>query len=319
MWRHDVSAVARIPQRDAGGRCAVPKPGVQPRGLRMNESEFAMKKKTPDQAPRSAPPHIHSVTPRNSNTPQGTALRRRAEEIFREKDSPSPEGLKALSSAEIRQTLHELRVHQIELEMQNEELRRAQVELEDARARYFELYDLAPVGYCTISEKEMILEVNLAAANMLGVARSALLKQPICRFIFKEDHNYYYLHRKQLFATGAAQKCELRMVKPDGGQFWAHLEAILAQDAAGAPICRFTFSDVSEYKRAVEALREQGEELRIRNDELTRFNRVAVGRELRMLELKREVNGLCGKLGEAPRYRLAEDEAPPPASKEARA
>jgi hypothetical protein len=81
------------------------------------------------------------------------ALRQKAEAIAREKAGQSPEQLEALLPEETRQTLHELRVHQIELEMQNEELRRAQVELDAARARYYDLYDLAVVGHCTLSEQ----------------------------------------------------------------------------------------------------------------------------------------------------------------------
>ena len=69
--------------------------------------------------------------------------------------------------------------------MQNEELRKTQAKLEASRARYFDLYDLAPVGYCTVSEKGLILEANLTAATMLGVARGAAVKQPITRFILK--------------------------------------------------------------------------------------------------------------------------------------
>jgi PAS domain-containing protein len=91
------------------------------------------------------------------------------------------------------------KVHQIELELQNEELRRAQAELDIARARYFDLYDLAPVGYCTISEQGLILEANLTVAALLGVARSELVKQPISRFILKKDEDIYYLHRKHPF------------------------------------------------------------------------------------------------------------------------
>ena len=101
---------------------------------------------------------------------QTAQLRRQAEKIIRGKVARMSENLKALSPEEIRKTIHELHVHQIELEMQNEELRRAQAELDAARSRYFDLYDLAPVGYCTISEKGLILEANLTAATMLGVA-----------------------------------------------------------------------------------------------------------------------------------------------------
>ena len=93
-------------------------------------------------------------------------LRQQAEGKFRDNESGTP----ALSPEETRQLLHELQVHQIELEMQNEELRRTQAELDATRERYFDLYNLAPVGYCTISEQGLILEANLTAASLLGLA-----------------------------------------------------------------------------------------------------------------------------------------------------
>ena len=127
----------------------------------------------------------------------------RAEEKAWENAGQMPENLDALSPETTRLLLHELRVHQIELEMQNEELRRAQEELEASRARYFDLYDLAPVGYFTLSETGMILEANLTAATLLGVARGALVKQPLSHFIFREDQDIYYRHRRQLLETGA--------------------------------------------------------------------------------------------------------------------
>ena len=122
-----------------------------------------------------------------------------------------PENLEVLSPEVARRALHELRVHQIELEMQNEELRRTQEELEGSRARYFDLYDLAPVGYFTLSEQGLILEANLTGAKLLGVARGALVKQPLSRFVLREDQDIYYLHRKALLETGAPQAWELRM------------------------------------------------------------------------------------------------------------
>jgi|WetSurMetagenome_2_1015567.scaffolds.fasta_scaffold01301_13 two-component system, cell cycle sensor histidine kinase and response regulator CckA len=206
-----------------------------------------------------------------SSGSSGQALRRRAEERAGESAVQMPENLEALSPEATRKLLHELRVHQIELEMQNEDLRQAQAELGASQARYFDLYDLAPVGFCTVSEKGLILEANLTAAGLLGVARGALVKQRFSMFILNEDQDLYYRHRKQLFETlsassgqtGEPQACELRMMKKDGTVFWAHLEATVAQDpstssgqaAEGAPVSRVALSDITEYKRAEEALR----------------------------------------------------------------
>jgi PAS domain S-box-containing protein len=136
------------------------------------------------------------------------------------------------------QTLHELRVHQIELNMQNEELRLKQVELDAAGARYFDFYDLAPVGYVTVSEMKLILEANLTTASMLGVMRSDLLKHPFSRYILKEDQDIYYLHREHLIKTGEPQECELRMVKNGGTAFWTHLATIAVYGPEGDPVYR---------------------------------------------------------------------------------
>ena len=96
------------------------------------------------------------------------SLRERAERITGADEPPS---LGPPSPEEAGRTLQEPQVHQIELQMQNEELRRAQVELDAERARYFDLFELAPVGYVTVSDKGLILEANLTAAHLLGVDR----------------------------------------------------------------------------------------------------------------------------------------------------
>lgn len=183
-------------------------------------------------------------------------LRRRAEEIARQQNLPEPAEFKHLSAEEIALTLHELRVHQIELEMQNEELRRAQLELETSRARYFDLYDLAPVGYCTISEKGLILEANLTAAELLGVARSGLVRQPLSRFICFEDQDIYYRHRKHLFETEMRQECELRLRKETGaaGVVWVHLTAVTAPEPDGSLVSRVMLKNISERKQAEEKI-----------------------------------------------------------------
>ncbi|MBU1397416.1 MAG: PAS domain S-box protein [Proteobacteria bacterium] len=191
----------------------------------------------------------------------GQALHQRAEEVFREKAAGMEENMEALSPDEVRQILHELRVYQVELEMQNEELRRTQGELDASRVRYFDLYDLAPVGYVTVSEKGQILETNLTAAILFGVTRGALLKQILTRFIHKEDQAIYYLHSKQLFETGELQTCELRMVKKDGVSFWASLAATGVHESDGASVCRIVMRDITERKQAEAALQQAYDEL----------------------------------------------------------
>jgi PAS domain S-box-containing protein len=214
------------------------------------------------------------MTCKDDRAEQATELRERAEQIFLKKADAPQEHLEALLSDKERRTLHELRVHQIELEMQNEELRRAQAELEGARVRYFDLYDLAPVGYCTISEQGLFLEANLTAATLLGMARSELVKQSVSRFIHEEDRIIFFLHRKQLFETGDSQRFELRMVPVGGTVLWAHLTATVAQDGDGGPVCRVVISNVTERKQAEEALQKANERLEIhvaeRTDQLSR-------------------------------------------------
>jgi len=187
---------------------------------------------------------------------QAAELRQQAEEVAWSRPSAVTKNLEALSHEEMQRTFHELQVHQIELEMQNEELCREQAKLDVARERCFDLYDLAPVGYCTISEQGLILEVNLIAATLLGMARGALIKEPVSRFIHKEDQDIYYQHRKQLFETGEPRTCELRMQKMDGNLFWAQLAATIeqnpstssCQNADGAPVCRVVISDITDRK-----------------------------------------------------------------------
>ncbi|MFZ4437363.1 MAG: PAS domain-containing protein, partial [Syntrophales bacterium] len=176
---------------------------------------------------------------------QAADLRREAEKIYRERAARSPENMANCGSTlqqdvhAIPQDLptmtgmiHELRVHQIELEMQNSALRQRQEELDAARARYFDLYELAPVGYITVSKQGLIIEANLTAATMLGMVRGGPghAHSIFSQFIHTEDQDIYYRFRKQLLETGMPQVCEQRMVKKEGPVFLAHLEATVAPD-----------------------------------------------------------------------------------------
>ena len=175
-------------------------------------------------------------------------LERQAEAIARAQDSAYPENAENLSPEAAHQLFHKLRVHQIELEMQNDELRRTQEEVDAARARYFELYDLAPVGYCSLNDGGLIEQANLTAADLLGVSRGALVGEPIIRFVFPDDKSVFDLHRSQLMATGEPQACDLRLVKADGSVFWCRLTSVSAHDINGRPVCRIVMNDITQRK-----------------------------------------------------------------------
>jgi len=154
-----------------------------------------------------------------------------------------------------RRLLHELRVHQSELESQNGELRRTQMELEALRLRYFHLYEQAPVGYCTISETEKILSANLTATQLLGVPSGGLVGRPIQQFIVPADQDIYYLYCKKLFETGQRQSCELRLLRPDRSHFWAQFISTFAPDASGQSSHRIVLTDIDERKVAQDKIR----------------------------------------------------------------
>ena len=152
--------------------------------------------------------------------------------------------------------LYELQVHQIELEMQNEELRRAQITLDCERARYFDLYDLAPMGYITVSEMGLVLQANLMACTLLGVPRGVLVRQPVSRFMLTEDADIFYLMCRRVLSSGKPQSRELRMMQNDGTRFWVSLAASVARDADGEPELRMIMNDITDRKQIETSLRE---------------------------------------------------------------
>lgn len=180
------------------------------------------------------------------------ALRHRADEILQ---ALKPEPLGELSPMDARRVIHELRVHQIELELQNEELRRTQESLEASRSRYFDLYDLAPVSYFTVSEEGTILEVNLTGSRLLDVARTALVGRPLNLFILPEDQDSFYLATRQLVNTDREQALELRMNRSDGQPFWVWIEMTSAQDDDANAVLRMVLTDITARKETEQALR----------------------------------------------------------------
>jgi len=189
------------------------------------------------------------------------SLRRRAEDNPRMKVAVPPEIVNQIKAEEAQLLYHELRVHQIELELQNEELRQVQVELERARERYFDLYDLAPVGYCTVNEQGLILEANLTAATLMGVSRSALVKRPITRFMLAHQRIIYQHSCQQLHASGQTQTCELQLVREGGATLWVSMAINVAQGKTGGTTLRVMFKDVSERVQLDNVLKEKSLEL----------------------------------------------------------
>ena len=181
-------------------------------------------------------------------------LRKRAEKIAWERKGRVLEDLSTLPPAAAQRLLHDLQVHQIELELQNEELRQSQDALEASRARYFDLYNLAPVGYFTLDDKGLIVEVNLTGATLLGVARGALAAQSFSRFVTADAADSFYLHHRQLLFTGKPQAFELRLSRKGDAPFTAWIEATVGAADSGARICHVIINDITERKKIEEGL-----------------------------------------------------------------
>ena len=185
-------------------------------------------------------------------SPQAASLRERAEKFLREPIDSTLENPDAMSPETLRTTLHELRVHQIELEMQNEELRRAQTELDASRTLYFNLYDLAPLGYCTVSDNGLIVRANLMAATLLGTERSGLIGKRFSSFIKKNDGDVFYLLQKRLVETGEPQVWEMRIVRPDGVMLWLRMDVTTTQADDGLPLFQVVLIDITRRKQSEE-------------------------------------------------------------------
>ena len=163
-----------------------------------------------------------------------------------------------LSADEVRELIHELRTHQIELEMQNTELRRAQEELAESRDQYSDLYDFAPIGYVSLSEEGLIFRANLTFAEMLGVERANLIKHPFSALVVEDNQHIYYRHRRRLLETKEQQTFGLRMRKRGAAPFWAGivLSITTTPDTIDEFPIRMAVSDVTERMRAEAQLRE---------------------------------------------------------------
>ena len=153
--------------------------------------------------------------------------------------------------------LHELQVHQIELEMQNETLRQSQIALEIEHSRYVDLYDFAPVGYITINLAGMIDDINLTGCALLNIDRAKILNRRFSRFVASEDRacwqqNFINLKRRDEIEKSA---CDLKMLRIDGSSFFAHIDARYSKTRENLPALRITLTDISTLKQTESELR----------------------------------------------------------------
>jgi PAS domain S-box-containing protein len=169
-----------------------------------------------------------------------------------------------LSAGSLKAMIHELSVHQIEVEMQNEELRQAELALARSRDRYSELYDFAPVGFVTLDKEDRIVEANLAAARLLGTGRNHLLGQRFRRFLPRESTDAFHLHKQEIFVEKNRHACGLTLQAADGRKFPVRLESSPFEEAGGGRrLCHAVFLDMSAAQAAEDARRAQEEQYRV--------------------------------------------------------
>lgn len=174
-----------------------------------------------------------------------------------------------LSTAEVQKLLQELNIHQIELQMQNEELRTAQVELAHSRDVYAELYDFAPVGYLTLDAEGHILEANFTAATLLGLERGKLLVgRAFAGFVYRDSLEEWGRHRRYLVEHLEKHGIDLSLQRPDGSLLHAHIECTPRPDSGRYLM---VLVDITERVQAEEALHKSEEALAELNLELERI------------------------------------------------
>ena len=164
----------------------------------------------------------------------------------------------AMPVKDVQRLVHELQVYQIEMEMQNEELRRAQMELEASRDRYVDLYDFSPAGHLTLDTHGKIVEANLSAGTLLGIKRKELIGQTLARFIAaRDDQDTFHRHCQDVLKTGARQICEVQLRDETGAARWVYFESLAVHDKLGRIThWRMALLNITERKRAEEVMRE---------------------------------------------------------------
>lgn len=234
-----------------------------------------------------------------------SAAERHAPSTARARAVKHAEPAAGLSAKDAESLAHELRVHQAELESQNEELRRTQLDLAAARDRFVDLYDFAPVGYFTLDRNGRFVEVNLTAAALLGVQRNALLGRPIQRFIVGADIERWRQYLQTALQQDMPQRFELALQPADTLPVHAQLDCVRVTSEGADPKLRVALTNVTQRKLAEMDRRIAANVIKARESERQR-----VARELhedlgqRLSALKMDLASLPSIAG-APAGRIA--------------
>jgi PAS domain S-box-containing protein len=247
-------------------------------------------KRKPDIA--ANPAELRDLYNQQKQRPMMAELYRRAEAQLRKrrKNKRSKTG-ETTSGVDTRRLLHELQVHQVELEMQNAELQESRDRMEVLLAKYADLYDFAPVGYLSLDEQGRILEINLTGAALLGAARSRLINQRLPPFVAPANRPGFLAFLKQVFSGAGKQVFETTLRREDGSSFWANFHGT-ASISVSSPRkwCRVVVTDLTALKESEEAQRRL-EALAVANRELKQeiVRRQSVEESLKLLEQSRSM------------------------------
>ena len=176
-------------------------------------------------------------------------LRRRAEERLGEKSEAGDPG----TAEDAARLVHELQVHQIELEMQNEELQQAHTQVETLLAQYTDLYDFAPAGYLTLDREGAIRQVNLTGARLLGVERSRLVNRRFGLFGADGDRRTFSDFLEKVFASQAKESCEVTLLHESSQPLVVQIEGMRSADGQE---CRAVVLDITERRKLEEQFRQ---------------------------------------------------------------
>ena len=175
-----------------------------------------------------------------------------------------------VSHASAEDLLHELRVHQMELEMQNETLRQQQNALEESRDLYADLYDFAPVGYLTLDSNGRIKTLNLTAATLLGAMRKDLLKRPFVSQLAADSHTRWPRLLIMMLKQHGKHSLKECMRRRDGTVFPGLLHCVAQRVSTGGTQLRIVLTDITEQERAETELHASHERVKASHAELER-------------------------------------------------